>query len=141
MAGVRIVDGSGLSRSDRITARALAAILVASWTDPDLRLPTWEALPVAGRDGTLEDRMCGTAAAGRVWAKTGTLDGVRCLAGYTWTRSGRRVTFAFLLAQASYGPSATARRRGSWRSDAPTPTPGGRSTPAPCSGSARSPRP
>ena len=48
LAGVRIVDGSGLSLDDRLTARALAALLVAAWNDPDLRAPFWAALPVAG---------------------------------------------------------------------------------------------
>ena len=51
--------------------------------------------------------MCGTAAAGRLWAKTGTLDGVYCLAGYTWTRSGRAVTFSFLL----YGAQSATKAR------------------------------
>ena len=65
LAGVRIFDGSGLSLDDRLTARALAALLVAAWNDPDLREPFWAALPVAGVSGTLEDRMRARARARR----------------------------------------------------------------------------
>ena len=51
------LDGSGLSLDDRLTARALATLLVVAWNDVDLRNPFWAALPVAGVNGTLEDRM------------------------------------------------------------------------------------
>lgn len=102
-----LADGSGLSALDQHTVATEVAWLEAV-RDSALGTDFRRSLPLACVDGTLEQRMCGTAAAGRAWAKTGTLDGVRCLAGYTWTRSGRRVTFAFLLARASYGPSATA---------------------------------
>src|SRR5438876_4932469 len=62
LAGVRIVDGSGLSRLDRLTANSLVSMLRASWLDQDLRELLISALPVAGRSGTLEDRMRGCAA-------------------------------------------------------------------------------
>ena len=55
------------------------------------------ALPIACVDGTLKHRFCHTPAAGKVFAKTGTLPGVVCLAGYTTTASGRHVRFAFML--------------------------------------------
>ena len=48
-------------------------------------------------DGTLKRRMCRTAAAGNVRAKTGTLSGVTALSGYATTRSGRTARFAFQL--------------------------------------------
>jgi D-alanyl-D-alanine carboxypeptidase/D-alanyl-D-alanine-endopeptidase (penicillin-binding protein 4) len=57
------------------------------------------ALPIACVDGTLKDRFCHTPAAGKVFAKTGTLPGVVCLAGYTTTASGRHVRFSFMLNQ------------------------------------------
>src|SRR5262249_24582559 len=57
LAGVRIVDGSGLSTSDRLTPRAVAALLRLAWSDADLRSAFVRALPVAGVSGTLEDRM------------------------------------------------------------------------------------
>ena len=84
--GVRIVDGSGLSRLDRLTAQALVAMLRTSWLDQELREILLGSLPLAGRSGTLDDRMRGTAAAGRVRAKTGTLSEASALSGYVKRR-------------------------------------------------------
>jgi D-alanyl-D-alanine carboxypeptidase/D-alanyl-D-alanine-endopeptidase (penicillin-binding protein 4) len=84
--GVRIVDGSGLSRLDRLTTGALVAMLRSSWLDEDLRELLIDALPVAGRSGTLDSRMRGTIAAGRVRAKTGTLNEASALSGYVRKR-------------------------------------------------------
>jgi D-alanyl-D-alanine carboxypeptidase/D-alanyl-D-alanine-endopeptidase (penicillin-binding protein 4) len=86
LAGVRIVDGSGLSRLDRLTAATLVAMLQSSWLDQDLREILIASLPVAGRSGTLDGRMRGTAAAGRVRAKTGTLNEASALSGYVKRR-------------------------------------------------------
>ena len=93
LAGVRIVDGSGLSLEDRLTARALAALLVTSWADPDLHRPLWAALAVAGVNGTLEHRMQLRPARGAVHAKTGTTDEASALSGYAGSR------FAFTVLQ------------------------------------------
>ena len=84
--GVRIVDGSGLSRLDRLTTEAVVAMLRSSWLDEDLRELLIDALPVAGRSGTLDSRMRGTVAAGRVRAKTGTLNEASALSGYVRRR-------------------------------------------------------
>jgi len=92
LTGVRIVDGSGLSLEDRLTARALSALLVNMWDDPDLHQPFWAALPVAGVNGTLEDRMERRPARGAVRAKTGTTDEASALSGY----AGSRFAFAVL---------------------------------------------
>jgi serine-type D-Ala-D-Ala carboxypeptidase/endopeptidase (penicillin-binding protein 4) len=86
LAGVRIVDGSGLSRLDRLTTAALVEMLRSSWLDEDLREILIASLPVAGRSGTLERRMRGSAAAGRVRAKTGTLNEASALSGYVKRR-------------------------------------------------------
>jgi serine-type D-Ala-D-Ala carboxypeptidase/endopeptidase (penicillin-binding protein 4) len=86
LAGVRIVDGSGLSRLDRLTTDAVVAMLRSSWLDEDLRALLIDALPVAGRSGTLDSRMRGTVAAGRVRAKTGTLNEASALSGYVRKR-------------------------------------------------------
>ncbi|MDT7570630.1 MAG: hypothetical protein QOE05_804 [Actinomycetota bacterium] len=98
-------DGSGLSANDRQTATTQLALLQAADASPvaaDFR----SALPVACQDGTLEKRMCDTLAAGRVFAKTGTLPGVRALSGYTTTASGRSVWFSFQLTGVSNGSKA-----------------------------------
>ena len=54
------------------------------------------ALPIAGVDGTIENRMRGTAAQGNVHAKTGTVDKARSLSGYVTTTDGRMLLFSFL---------------------------------------------
>jgi D-alanyl-D-alanine carboxypeptidase/D-alanyl-D-alanine-endopeptidase (penicillin-binding protein 4) len=92
LAGVAIFDGSGLSLLDRLTADAVSAILVSAWNDPVLKLPFWSALPVAGENGTLEDRMTTAPARGAVRAKTGTTDEASALSGYV----GDRYVFAVL---------------------------------------------
>jgi D-alanyl-D-alanine carboxypeptidase/D-alanyl-D-alanine-endopeptidase (penicillin-binding protein 4) len=92
IGGVRIVDGSGLSRLNRLTASALVGVLQAGYDDPALREVLLSALPVAGRNGTLRSRMRGSAAAGRVLAKTGTTSDASALSGYV----KRRYVFAIL---------------------------------------------
>lgn len=86
LAGVRIVDGSGLSVLDRLTVDALVAILRAMWDDPALRPALLRALPVAGRSGTLSDRMRSPPLLGNVRAKTGTTRAASALAGYVKSR-------------------------------------------------------
>jgi D-alanyl-D-alanine carboxypeptidase/D-alanyl-D-alanine-endopeptidase (penicillin-binding protein 4) len=80
--GVRIVDGSGLSQSDRLTAQALVGILQAVSADAALGPTVLRALPVAGVSGTLKDRMRTRLLSGHVAAKTGTTDIASALAGY-----------------------------------------------------------
>jgi len=92
LAGVRIADGSGLSDLDRMTARELAAILKAAWADPELRPVFTAALPVAGINGTLSDRMRRPPARGNVVAKTGTTSLASALSGFV----RRRYVFSVL---------------------------------------------
>jgi D-alanyl-D-alanine carboxypeptidase/D-alanyl-D-alanine-endopeptidase (penicillin-binding protein 4) len=82
LTGVHIVDGSGLSQLDRMTVSALVGILRAAWAEPALRPLVLQALPVAGRTGTLRHRMLVAPARGVVRAKTGTTDEASALAGY-----------------------------------------------------------
>jgi len=92
---VALVDGSGLSRSNRLQPAALTRLLAAAGTD-DRFAPLLTGLPVAGFDGTLERRYRtggGVPAAGVVRAKTGTLDGVSALAGLVLTADGRLLAF------------------------------------------------
>lgn len=99
-------DGSGLSRYDRPTTDGELRLLSVGDASP-VRAAFRASMPIACRDGTLKTRFCGTAAEGRLSAKTGTLDGVRALAGYTKTRSGRVVRFSFILT--SFTSSTQAR--------------------------------
>ncbi len=82
LLGARFADGSGLSRLDRLSARTIVGILRAAWDDPDLREPMRTALPVAGVNGTLEDRLDSLPARGHVRAKTGTTSIASALSGY-----------------------------------------------------------
>lgn len=88
--GLDLRDGSGLSPLNRVSCRLIASIL----RDAVPSLVT--ALPVAGRTGTLSERFVGTSAAGKLRAKTGSLDGVAALAGYADNRAGTTLTFAYL---------------------------------------------
>jgi D-alanyl-D-alanine carboxypeptidase/D-alanyl-D-alanine-endopeptidase (penicillin-binding protein 4) len=82
LAGVRLVDGSGLSLQNRTTAACLVAILRLAWADPVLRPSFLASLAVAGRSGTLRKRLRGPPALGQVVAKTGTTRASSALAGY-----------------------------------------------------------
>ncbi|HEU6444525.1 MAG TPA: D-alanyl-D-alanine carboxypeptidase/D-alanyl-D-alanine-endopeptidase [Gaiellaceae bacterium] len=82
LAGVRIVDGSGLSGRNRLTAAAVIGILVVAWNDPAIRPHFVRSLAVAGVNGTLEDRLERPPARGAVLAKTGTLRESSALSGY-----------------------------------------------------------
>lgn len=91
------VDGSGLSRYSLLSARGLVLVADAAARDPE-GAALLDLLPVAGRSGTLAGRMTGTAAEGRVVAKTGSMTGVRALAGWVDTGDGERWPFAVCFA-------------------------------------------
>jgi serine-type D-Ala-D-Ala carboxypeptidase/endopeptidase (penicillin-binding protein 4) len=103
--GVRptLVDGSGLSRSDRTSPRQVALLLAGMRTTPGLRA----GLAVAGRTGTLAERMRHSSAQDRCQAKTGTLRDVSALAGYCRTPNGHLLAFAFIE---NYVYTPTAKR-------------------------------
>jgi len=93
LAGVRIADGSGLSRLDRATARELSALLVLFSRTPALRGIVRDSLAVAGETGTLRHRLAGPGTRGVVRGKTGTTATASALSGYVGSR------FAFVLLQ------------------------------------------
>jgi serine-type D-Ala-D-Ala carboxypeptidase/endopeptidase (penicillin-binding protein 4) len=93
MTGVRIVDGSGLSQLDRLTANALGSLLKIAWADPAVGPALLASLPVAGVNGTLQHRLSKPPARGRVLAKTGTTDTASSLSGYVSDR------YAFAIVQ------------------------------------------
>lgn len=116
-AGLGLVDGSGLSRDDRLSPEAVVAVLrlAADPSRPDLR-PVVTGLPVAGFSGTLGDRFRSSAppgdvpAAGRVRAKTGTLSGVSALAGLVVDVDGRLLAFALYAGSVPGGGTRQAQR-------------------------------
>jgi len=93
---VVVADGSGLSRYNMATADAFVAILIHVYRDERLRGPFETALPIAGRDGTLANRMRRTAAAGNARAKTGAFMNARGLAGYVRTADGEPLVFSIM---------------------------------------------
>ena len=92
LAGVRTVDGSGLSLLDRWTSLGLATLLRTMWQDEELRPYLVAALPIAGKTGTLEHRMRTGPARGLVRAKTGTTSNASSLSGFV----GDRYAFSIL---------------------------------------------
>lgn len=95
-AGVIVYDGSGLSRHNLVSPETLIKTLVAMMRDSTTFAVFHDALPVAGVDGTIRARMRGTAAAGNLRAKTGTLEFVRSLSGYVSTADDDLLVFSFL---------------------------------------------
>jgi serine-type D-Ala-D-Ala carboxypeptidase/endopeptidase (penicillin-binding protein 4) len=95
-SGVHAVDGSGLTRSNRASPRQVVNLLLAMREDP-VGEDFIQDLALAGHEGTVADRMHGTAAYGRCRTKTGTLTGVSNLSGYCFDKSGRVMVFSVLM--------------------------------------------
>ena len=100
-AGIRpeslvLSDGSGLSRNDMVTAEASVQLLtfMSRHRYADVFR---EALPIAGVDGTLRNRMKGTVAENNVRAKTGSLSSAASLSGYVTTASGEKLVFSIMV--------------------------------------------
>lgn len=89
-------DGSGLARTNAATSRFFAELLVKSARDERIFNTLFASLPIAGQSGGMRYALRGTAAAGKVRAKTGTLLRVRSLAGYIDAKSGRRLAFCII---------------------------------------------
>ena len=124
-------DGSGLSRHDYVSPAAIVKVLTA------MRAAPWfdvyrNALPLAGVDGTLRNRMKHTPAGGNAQAKTGTVDKARSLSGFVTSADGHQIVFSMLcnnftlptrevervqdllvvmLASSRFGPSPSERQR------------------------------
>lgn len=96
LPGLVLENGSGLSRSERITARGLADLLVLAYAGPTMA-EFMASLPVLGADGTMKRRYGESALAGRAHIKSGSLNGVRAIAGYVLADSGRRYAVVALV--------------------------------------------
>jgi D-alanyl-D-alanine carboxypeptidase/D-alanyl-D-alanine-endopeptidase (penicillin-binding protein 4) len=92
---VQAVDGSGLTRSNRASAREVVDLLVGMRDDPAGE-EFIQDLALAGKEGTVDSRM-GGAAYGRCRTKTGTISGDRNLSGYCFNKSGRIMAFSILM--------------------------------------------
>ena len=95
-------NGSGLSRIERMSAASLGQLLLAAYRSavmPELMA----SLPVAAVDGTMKKRLSGADVAGQAHIKTGSLTGVRSIAGYVLDSQGRRVVVVFIVNHANAG--------------------------------------
>jgi len=102
--GFLVRDGSGMSRHNFVTPETMVRVLDTIRAIPGFPA-FYEALPVAGTDGTLERRMRGTPAQGNARAKTGSVNRVRALSGYVTTADGHELLFSIF----AYGWTTTAR--------------------------------
>jgi D-alanyl-D-alanine carboxypeptidase/D-alanyl-D-alanine-endopeptidase (penicillin-binding protein 4) len=96
-SGVHAVDGSGLTRGNRASPQQIVGLLQAM-RDTAVGDEFIQDLALTGHEGTVADRMHGTAAYGRCRTKTGTISAVSNLSGYCFTRSGRVMIFSILMA-------------------------------------------
>jgi D-alanyl-D-alanine carboxypeptidase/D-alanyl-D-alanine-endopeptidase (penicillin-binding protein 4) len=93
--GFVVYDGSGMSRHDLLAPETIVRTLVAIQRDTAFQV-FYDALPIAGVDGTIRTRMVGTPAAGNMRAKTGSLEFVRSLSGYVTDGDGDHLVFSIL---------------------------------------------
>ena len=91
-----MLDGSGLSRYDYVSANLIAAILERLYADPQHRDAFTATLAIAGKDGTVTNRLKRTRAEGNARVKTGSISNMRALSGYVNTRDREPVVFAIL---------------------------------------------
>jgi D-alanyl-D-alanine carboxypeptidase/D-alanyl-D-alanine-endopeptidase (penicillin-binding protein 4) len=109
--GFVLENGSGLSRSERVTARGLGEVLDAAWHSPFM--PEFAAsLPLSATDGTLRNRFRAAGMQGRLRMKTGHLEGVNALAGFINAASGKTYVVVIIInhpgAQAGSGEAIQA---------------------------------
>jgi len=107
LPGLVLENGSGLSRKERITAGGLSRLLLAANASP-VREEFVSSLAVAALDGTLQKRFRNGAVSGQAFLKTGSLEGVRALAGYVIDAEGRQFTVVAIInhANAARGTAA-----------------------------------
>ena len=92
-----IRNGSGLARDNKVSPRTFLAALSGAYDDFEVRGDFVASMGIAGEDGTLAHRMIGTPAEGNIRAKTGTVDGSTCIAGYARAANGHTLAFAILM--------------------------------------------
>jgi serine-type D-Ala-D-Ala carboxypeptidase/endopeptidase (penicillin-binding protein 4) len=98
--GLVLENGAGLSREERISAQTLSALLLSAYRSP--LMPEFVAsLPILGVDGTMKKRLHDKPAASHAHLKTGTLEGVKTVAGYIKSRSGREWVMVFFINHAN----------------------------------------
>lgn len=110
LGGVQIYDGSGMSPRNVLPPAFFCALLSTMYRDQDIQSVFWESLPLAGRSGSLKNSLKGTAAEGKLRAKSGSLEQVRAYSGYVTNRAGKVLAFSVLLNNYE-GSGGDARRK------------------------------
>jgi serine-type D-Ala-D-Ala carboxypeptidase/endopeptidase (penicillin-binding protein 4) len=103
-----VENGAGLSRNDRIGAATLGALLVDAWHSPVMAEFT-ASMPLVAYDGTMRRRLRTANVAGQAHIKTGSLAGVRALAGYVLARDGGRFAVVFFINHSNAGAGEPAQ--------------------------------
>jgi D-alanyl-D-alanine carboxypeptidase/D-alanyl-D-alanine-endopeptidase (penicillin-binding protein 4) len=104
MAGVTVVDGSGLDRGNRLTSRLLVALMLRMAQHP-YASNYWASMAIAGQRGTLRNLWRGTELDGRFRGKTGTISGVRSISGVLDTPDG--VRYVSMVSNGAGSPNST----------------------------------
>jgi len=107
-AELQIENGAGLSRVERISAEHMGEVLLSAWDSPSMP-ELMSSLPIAAVDGTLGARLRDTAVAGAAHLKTGSLEGVKAIAGYLLDREGHRWVVVFIVNHARAAASRKAQ--------------------------------
>lgn len=94
---ISIVDGSGISRFNKLTTSAIVSLLEYVYMDDQIFETFYNSLTIAGYDGTLKERLIGTEAESKFRGKTGTLNGVSAVSGYLTTVSGNDLIISILM--------------------------------------------
>jgi D-alanyl-D-alanine carboxypeptidase/D-alanyl-D-alanine-endopeptidase (penicillin-binding protein 4) len=108
--GMRVYDGSGLSKYNTVTAKQVVSILKYMRKKSKYSEAFYESIPVVGKSGTVKYICKGTSAVNNMRAKSGSIKSVRAYAGYVTTKSGRQVAFALLINNYN-GSSSNTRKK------------------------------
>ena len=103
-----IDNGAGLSRIERISAANMVRLLAAAWNSavmPELMA----SLPIVAVDGTMKKRLKENGIVGQAHIKTGSLDGIKTMAGYVLDKNGRRWAVAFMVGHPNAAQSGAAQ--------------------------------
>lgn len=101
-------DGCGLSKDNAVSANLMVAVLEHDFHGKNAK-PFLESMAVAGVDGTMEERFRGTDLRGRVFAKSGFVNGVSCLSGYLHAKDDGWYAFSILFNNVPAGGTAGAK--------------------------------
>ena len=96
LSGMILKDGSGLSRSNAISANHFCQLLTYMYKSVNYNVFK-ETLPIAGKSGTIASLCKGQIGEGRIFAKSGTISKVKAYAGYVYSKSGKKIAFSFSI--------------------------------------------